>query len=72
MGHKFSIQKECDSHCYKQWYVYDKMAGNRRCKELDLLVAVDLLHYCPCNRISCSFVDEVSSVHVNNEQPYIR
>jgi hypothetical protein len=65
--HKFSKQRQCDSHCYKAWYDYNNIMGESRCDELDTLFAVDLLCHCDCNKISCSFVDEVK---MYNRQEY--
>jgi hypothetical protein len=58
LGGKLRKQKECDKHCYKDWYEYNALFGNSRTREMDALFSADLLYYCPCNKVSCSFVDE--------------
>lgn len=63
MGQKCENQIQCDHHCYKEWYTYDKLADNRRTDELDILVAVDLLHSCTFPKLACSFVDEIDLTH---------
>ena len=59
MEDKLGIQVACDHHCYKDWYAYNEVVGDRRTEELDIMVAGDLLQYCHFPKLACSFIDEM-------------
>ena len=72
VNYKFGKQIPCDSHCYKEWYKYDAVMGHLRTEELDTLFGADLLAYCPCNKISCSFVYEVYPLIPDADYTFVR